>query len=191
MPQLRPTFSRLPMRGYQDNPLADALTSFYDEKLVAVGQQVEGFHLNLDPVTCDAKYLDYIAYLLGMVYPYYDITWAESTKRLIVASANDIFKYRGTLKGLRLAIDPHGFPYKISTATSLTLAFLFTPLPKFGSDAKITYIGLNLLASPRTGTAFKETKRAVDNYCSIIYPPVVCYEHFYIGFSVFGEPFLD
>ena len=49
--ELRPTFNRLPVTGYQDNPIADALTQFYDSKLVSVGLQVQNLHTLFNPLT--------------------------------------------------------------------------------------------------------------------------------------------
>lgn len=191
MVQLRPTFNRLPVIGYQDNPIADALTQFYDEKLVAVGSQIQSFHTLLDPVTCPTKYLDYLAYLVGMVDPYYDTRWSERVKRLMIARANDLFRMRGTKLGLSLALDIQLIPYTYYNSSNLVLSFTFATTTKFGLDSQIVFVVItNPIVNTRLSEIWVEATRAVTNYTAIAAPVQVAYDHFYLGYSVFGDPFL-
>ena len=185
--QTRPVFNRLPIRGYQDNPVADALTSFYDEKLVAVGSQVEQLHTKLDPVVAPSSYLNWLAFLVGMVHPYYSVSWADSVKRLAIANANSIFSNRGTLAGLGLAMSIHGFEYSLYTSDDLRLAFTFTATTKFGIIFQTAFIRLPLRYA-RGSYEFVEATKAVTNYTAIVTPTRVVYDAFYLGFSVFDDP---
>lgn len=184
----RPTFERLPVRGYQDNPVADALTQYYDEKLVAVGTQVENLYLNLNPDSCPESFLDWLAFMVGMVTPYYDVAWSISVKRKAVKSANDIFMLRGTLPGVKKALNIHNFDYTLYTSDDLKLAFVFGgDTSKFGKRSETTRIVLPLKYN-RNGYEFNEANRVSENYTSVANPVLPCYDKFYIGFSVFDDP---
>lgn len=183
----RPVFNRLPVRGYQDNPIADALTSFYDQKLVDVGTAVEQLHTKLDPTTTDSKYLDWLAFLVGMVEPYYSPQWSDPVKRLAIANANEIFRNRGTFKGLQLALSIHEFGYDIYSSDDLRLSFIFDNNTRFGLVSQTVYVRLPL-SYARNSYAFMEAQKAVKNYTAIATPTRVSYEKFYLGFSVFDDP---
>jgi phage tail-like protein len=190
--QTRPVFNRLPIRGFQDNPIADALTSFYDEKLVSTGTMVQDFHLTLDPLTANPDRLDWLASLVGLVDPYYDTSWAVSVKRKAIANANDIFKYRGTKIGMKKALDIHSFTYGLFTTSDLTLPFTFAAdgsTNKFGETSQGAFITLPL-QYPRNGYEFREARRVISNYTATSTPILSCYDKFYIGFSSIGDPLL-
>lgn len=184
---LRPTYSRLPVKGYQDNPIADALTQHYDTKLVSVGQQIEALHTKLDPVTAPVFYLDWLAFMVGMIDPYYSIGWSVSVKRLAIEKANSIFEYRGTLLGLKMALDIHGIIYTVYSSDDLRLPFTFTVDNRFGSVSSTVWVRLPLIYG-RNSYGFLEARRAVRNYTALATPTSVCYDRFYLGFSVFGDP---
>jgi phage tail-like protein len=184
----RPVFDKLPVRGYQDNVTVDALLQFYEEKLVATGNAVQGLHLNLNPTTCPANYLDWLAFMVGMVPPYYSYGWKEAVKRKAIVAANDVFKYRGTEKALRMALDVHSFTYGLYTSDDLKLPFVFgNTTSRFGKKSSTAYVQLPLKYT-RNGYEFRETQKALDNYSAVATPVISCYDKFYIGFSVFGDP---
>lgn len=184
---LRPTFSRLPIRGYQDNPTADALTQHYDDKLVSVGTQLQSLHTKLDPFTTDVKYLDWLAFMVGMVDPYYSVRWSESVKRQAITKANFIFSNRGTFTGLNAALLIHNFSYDIYSSNDLRFSFTFNASTIFGLVTQTVFVRLPIGYS-RNSYQFIEAKRAVKNYTAIVTPTQVCYEKFYLGFSQFGDP---
>lgn len=189
--QPRPTFNRLPVKGYQDNTVANALTQFYDEKLVAVGTQVQNFHTLLDPATCPVSYLDYLAYLVGMVDPYYDSRWSVPIKREMIQSALTLFRTRGTKACLTLALDIQSVPYKYYNSSNLVFSFVFTTDTKFGLDSQVVFVTLtDPQVNTRTGNNWLEVARAVRNYTAIAAPVQLTYDHFYLGYSALGEPFL-
>lgn len=187
MLQLRPVFNRLPVIGYQDNPIADALTSYYDERLVTVGNLAQDLHLNLNPATCPETYLDWLGFMVGMVQPYYNQGWKVPVKRLAVANANEIFKLRGTLPGINKALGIHGFEYLLFNTTDLKLPFTFGVGNVFGRKSDSTRVLLPLKYA-RNGYEFKEAQNAANLYSSVVSPLTVCYDKFYIGFSFLGDP---
>lgn len=186
--RLRPTFERLPVKGYQDNVIADAVTSYYDERLVASGMLLQELHLKLNPDTCPENFLDWLAFMVGMVKPYYDSTWTVAVKRKAVKSANDIFKLRGTVNGVKKALDIHSLDYTLYTSNDLKLAFTFgASTSVFGNKSGTARIVLPLQYS-RGGYEFIEAQKVADNYSAITNPISPCYDRFYLGFSVFDDP---
>lgn len=185
--QPRPVFNRLPVRGYQDNPTADAMTQFYDEKVVEVGSGIEQLYTQLDPAITPSNYLDWLAFLVGMVHPYYSVRWPDAVKRLAIANANAIFRNRGTVAGLSLALDIHGIQYSIYTSDDLRLAFTFTPTTKFGLTSQTVFVRLPLQYE-RNSYQFTEAAKSIANHTAIVTPVRACYVNFYLGFSVFGDP---
>lgn len=184
----RPVFDRLPVKGYQDNVIVDAVTSYYDERLVASGMLVQELHLKLNPDTCPPEFLDWLAFMVGMVQPYYSNQWTTAVKRMAVRSANDIFKLRGTLPGIRKALDIHAFDYTIYTSNDLKLAFTFgTSTSVFGKRSGTPRVVLPLKYA-RNGYEFAEAQKVADNYSPVVNPIAPCYDRFYLGFSVFNDP---
>lgn len=186
--RLRPTFERLPIKGYQDNVIADAVTSYYDGKLVEVGTAVETLYLKLNPDTCPESFLDWLGFMVGMVPPYYDYQWSVAVKRRAVKSANAIFRLRGTVAGVQKALDIHAFDYTLYTSNDLKLAFTFgASTSKFGQKSNKARMVLPLRYQ-RQGYEFAEAQRVTDNYSAVVNPITPCYDRFYIGFSVFDDP---
>lgn len=183
----RPVFERLPVKGYQDNVIADAVTSYYDEKLVGVGTFIENLHLSLNPDTCPESYLDWLAFMVGMTSPYYDNQWLVPVKRKAVKAANDIFRLRGTLPGIKKALDIHSFEYILYNSNDLILPFTFGVNNVFGKKSDSTRIVMPLKYS-RQGYEFTEAQKVADNYSAIVNPISPCYDRFYLGFSVFDDP---
>lgn len=184
----RPVFERLPVNGYQNNAIADAVTSYYDEKLVATGTLVEGLHLRLNPDTCPDTYLEWLAFMVGMVAPYYNNQWSVAVKRKAVKSANDIFRLRGTTPGILKALDIHSFEYSLYTSNDLKLPFVFgNNTSRFGKRSDAARIVLPLKYT-RSGYEFTEAQKVADNYSAIVNPVAPCYDRFYIGFSFFDDP---
>lgn len=183
----RPVFERLPVRNYQDNPVVDSLLSYFDEKLVSTGTQAQDLYLKLNPVTCPPEYLDWLAFMVGMIPPQYDYKWTDSVKRLAVAKANDIFMMRGTADGIKKALDIHGFEYYLYTSDDIKLPFTFNGISnKFGKKNSTAYI-LMPIKYPRNGYEYREANRVVDNYSAMMTPLRTCYDKFYLDFSVFDD----
>lgn len=182
----RPVFSRLPVTGFQDNPVVDWVTDYYDSKLVSTGLELEQLHTKLKPATAPADYLDYIAALMGLSSKYYNTSWSTATKRAYLQRANFIFANKGTRKALDASLSIHGFEYTISTSADLMLPFT---LPATFGDSSSNKVYIKLpIKYRRAGYEFSETSRALENYCSINTSVLTCYDKFYVGFSAVGDP---
>jgi Phage tail protein (Tail_P2_I) len=86
----RPIYSRLPgMQGaYNENPVADWLTDFWDQILIESKAKVDLISAKqLNPLDCDAEWLDYLAQLFGFTGEYWDVSWDVAGKRLLLSNA--------------------------------------------------------------------------------------------------------
>lgn len=82
----RPIFSRLP-QAYQDNSIADWLTAFWDQLLVDVKAKYDDLPRQLNPLTCDIEYLDFLAPILGWTDEVWDKDWTVDSKRQLLANS--------------------------------------------------------------------------------------------------------
>jgi Phage tail protein (Tail_P2_I) len=105
----RPLFSRLPgVQGqYSRNSVVDSITKFWDEFLVFQKSQVDLlFTQNLNPLTCDSEYLDYLAYMSGFNDRYWERSYPDSAKRKLIDGAFKVIWRRfGTFQSLGYVID--------------------------------------------------------------------------------------
>lgn len=181
----RPVFSRLPERGYRDNPIADALTSWVDEKLTAKADQLQSFYLQLDPSTASDEYLDYLAFLVGLSGSYWDTEWTPQVKRsLIAASHNYLWANRGTLGVIEFVLKTHGISYDIWQDGSSVLPF---KLPKtFGANRLRFFVRLPLRYA-RTSSEWREAERVLKCYAPAVVQCKVYYQGFRMSFSRLGD----
>lgn len=93
----RPVFNRLPQYGWKDNPIADAITSAYDDVLMELQQALLNFDRDfIDPDTARADALDWLAQLCGFTEDYWDSTWPAPVKRQLIKDHQMIWAYKGT-----------------------------------------------------------------------------------------------
>ena len=181
----RPIYNRLPLKGYQDNLVADWLTLWVDEKLSGTASTLEAFWQNLIPETCPAVYLDYLGYLCGLSGQYWDTKWSTAVKRLMVANTHKFWSDRGTMLTIKSVLDIHRLTYTLWTNGALRLPFT---LPNtFGTDDLRLYVRLPLIFQ-RTSQQFKEAQRTLRNYAPAVVKSAACFERFYLGFSYFSDP---
>lgn len=92
----RPILSRLP-EVYQDNEVSDYLTIYWDELLTSLKFKIDDLPRQLSPLTCDDKWLDFLAPLCGFTGNYWDTNWKPSSKRILLSNAYlFIWKNKGT-----------------------------------------------------------------------------------------------
>lgn len=96
----RPIFSRLP-EVYQDNEVADWLTIYWDELLASLKYKIDDLPRQLSPLTCDDKWLDFLAPLCGFTGDYWDRDWKSSSKRLLLTNS---YKFIWSNKGTRTVL---------------------------------------------------------------------------------------
>lgn len=117
----RPIRDRLPGTngGYQ-NEVCEWFTAYWDDEVVALLDYLDNFDVN--PGTCEARFLDWLAAMFGFSGVYYNTTWPESTKRALLARAFDlIWPNKGSSMVLSYVITSFGIPVVITEGTAFIL----------------------------------------------------------------------
>ena len=98
----RPIYNRLPIDSeqYQSNPIVDAITKPFDDILIQYKASVDNFERDfLDPTTARSDALDWLAQLVGFTGRYWDHSWADAQKRLLIANSHSfIWSNKGTYR---------------------------------------------------------------------------------------------
>ena len=87
----RPIYTRLPRRneGYENNP-TDWLTDYWDKLLVETKVKVDDIPIRqINPLTCDDSWLDFLAVLYGWDEKHWQKSWAIESKRLLLSRSYD------------------------------------------------------------------------------------------------------
>jgi phage tail P2-like protein len=184
----RPVLHRLPVAGYQDNPVAEWLTAWADQELSSIRDTLETFTDRLDPAIAPVDGLDYLAHLVGMSGPYWDTTWTPAVKRAHIGAAFRWWRERGRLSVLREVLDTHGFPYQLWQDGDLRLPVTLSR--PFAQNRLRVYIRLPLQYS-RTSGQWREAQRSARNWLPAGVRSGVCYQGFLVGFSVLGDPLFN
>ncbi|MGD0862267.1 MAG: phage tail protein [Candidatus Limnocylindrales bacterium] len=82
---------------YRDDDLAQRLVSAMDAALAPIFASLDGFDAYLDPAYAPEDFLEWLS---GWVGATLDHTWPLERRRMMVASAVDLFRLRGTASGL-------------------------------------------------------------------------------------------
>jgi phage tail-like protein len=67
----------------------------------SIEEKLAESHLHYDPLSCPAEFLPWLA---GWIAQVVDMDWPEDKKRAIIRRGVDIYRIRGTLRGLKLVI---------------------------------------------------------------------------------------
>lgn len=183
----KPVLSQLPRKGYQDNLAVQSLVAFADIKLTAIADQLQNFYKELDPTTANEKYLDYLAYLVGLSGNYWDSRWTPEIKRkLIAASHTYLWSSKGTLGVLKFVLDVHGISYDIWTDDTLQIPFRIGDNLANGNSFRF-FIRLDKKYN-RTSPGWIEAVRTAKNFAPAVVQHRICYKGFIIGASNVGDP---
>ncbi len=82
---------------YQEDDFAQRWTSGLDDVLAPIFSSLDNFDAYLDPGLTPADFLDWLATWMGLVA---DETWPVERRRAFVSSASDLYRMRGTARGL-------------------------------------------------------------------------------------------
>lgn len=119
----RPTLARLPgiNEAYSGNNVADWLTDFPDRVLTETKTKVDDLPRQLDPLTCDEEYLDWLSGLCGW-YGIWDEDWDSDAKRLLLSRSYDlIWRNKGTLEVLSFVLTTLGIQHIIQPGTAFII----------------------------------------------------------------------
>jgi len=82
---------------YQEDDFAQRWTSGLDDVLAPIFSSLDNFDAYLDPGLTPADFLDWLATWMGLVA---DETWSLERRRAFVSTASDLYRMRGTARGL-------------------------------------------------------------------------------------------
>jgi len=87
---------------YQDDGLAQGLASAMDEILAPIFTSLDCLPAYLDPLLAPTDFLDWLGGWVGVTL---DHTWPLERRRLMVASAVELYRLRGTAAGLAAQVE--------------------------------------------------------------------------------------
>ena len=189
----RPIYGRLPedSQQYQGNELVDWLTLPWDELLVEARSQADALHANyFDPVTAKVEVLDWLAQLCGFTGDYWEATWPEGVKRELIANSFEfIWPNKGTRELLEWLIELFALQAQVYILGDFLAGITLLPAtlggPGFQYFIRVPLVYL------RTTYEWRLMVKLNRLYGPVYCESRVCYDQFYAGFSVAGDPTFD
>lgn len=186
----RPIYHRLPeeSEAYQGNAIVDAITTPYDAILMEWKGLLENFEQDfLNPDTCRADALDWLAQLCGFTGEYWDSGWSEAQKReLIRRSHTFIWANKGCQVLLEYLLQVFSINARIFMLGQF-LADISKAGDAIGGDLLRYYI-LMPLDYLRTSKEWELTERLNRLYMPCFADSKVVYSQFTADFSCAGDP---
>ena len=108
--------------GYSENEVARWLCGPWDQLKLGSRDVIDDLPRQLDPLECDAEWLDYLAGLCGFTGPYWDRDWPVGAKRkLLDQSFNLIWPYKGTSRVLSYVLIAFDIQHTIQEGSSFII----------------------------------------------------------------------
>lgn len=172
-----------------DPPIADWLTQWPDAELIKAKGLMDDFYFDyLNPVTCREDALDWLAQFAGFTGEYWDTSWPTEAKRALIANA---YTFIWENKGSRAVMEWMIALFDLN-ASVYTVGVFLAGISKAGDTLGGRPLEFYLLIP---GITYLRTSAewALLEKLRVLYSPVycktqVCYDKFYAGFSVAGEP---
>lgn len=190
----RPIYGRLPEESqqYQGNDVADWLSLPWDELLTDSRDLAQNFYTtHLNPATAAAANLDWLAQLSGYTGAYWDSQWPVTVKRTLIAEAfSRVWPGKGSRAVLEWMIALFSLEMRVYILGDF-LAGYNAAGDMLGSDSGFEYFLRVRLIYARNGTEWALLERLNRLYSPVYVTSQVCYQQFYAGFSVTGDPVFD
>ncbi|HEY9736751.1 MAG TPA: phage tail protein [Trichocoleus sp.] len=190
----RPIHGRLPQESqqYQGNEPTDWLTQPWDGLLMDSKAAADSLYADyLNPETCRADAIDWLAQLTGFTGAYWDTSWPLVVKRILIAEAfSRIWPEKGSralLEWLLEIFELQGQLYILGDF----LAGINKAGDPLGSDEGFEYFIRVPIAYLRTGASWKLMEKLNALFGPIYCQSRVTYDQFTAGFSVAGDPVFD
>jgi hypothetical protein len=201
----RPIYDRLPgeNEGYRkdedwdgydaeiDPPIARWLTAPWDSLSVELKGKIEALYTtHFNPETADAENLDWLAQLAGFTGEYWSSDWDESVKRqLILYGLDFIWESKGSRELLEWLIELFGLQSRVYFLGEFLAGITLLPATLGGNG--FSYYLLVSLAYLRTSPEWAMLERLNRLFGAVYCESRVCYDQFYAGFSLAGDPCFD
>jgi hypothetical protein len=190
----RPIYGRLPEESqqYQGNDAADWLTLPWDDLLANSRGLAQNFYTtHLNPAAADAANLDWLAQLSGYTGAYWDSQWPVAVKRTLITEAfSRVWPEKGSRALLEWIIALFGLEMRVYVLGDF-LAGYSAAGDTLGSDSGFEYFLRVKLIYARNGSQWALLERLNQLYSPVYVTSQVCYQQFYAGFSVAGDPVFD
>lgn len=175
-----PIYDRLPgINGGYKNDVSQWLTIYFDENIINLNALMDNFNEQLDPETCDAKYLDYLAGLFGWSGEYWSTTYPEQTKRALLANSFSlIWPQKGSKNVLAFVITAFGIPNVIQEGDSFIIG-----VDEVGDElGEIAWTYRIILPSQY----FKSPEEALVRKLNALFGPIWCASDIIFDDNYFG-----
>jgi len=177
-----------------DPPIADWLTSYWDQLLIEQKAITDSFHEDyLNPTTCLPEALNgWLAQHFGYSGEYWDESWPDGAKRSLLANAYEgrrVWESKGTEELFYWLLGVFDLEANIYQVGSFLVDITLLPA-EVGGEPLTFYLTVGLIyprISREWGLVEKLRKLFTAAYCDSF----TCYEQFYAGFSVAGDPVFD
>ncbi|TFI51009.1 hypothetical protein BLD44_028450 [Mastigocladus laminosus UU774] len=189
----KPLLNRLPEDGYQNNEVSSWLTTPWDEFSIGTKNKLDDLPRQLNPLTCDESWLDYLALLLGFTGEYWSKSYPVTVKRTLLNAAwSFLWEKRGTREVLEFVLETFLGAGKFDVwtqgefvvdASLLDVATIGTP--------ELGYFVRVPVEFQRNSYQFKTANQVNRLYGAAYCDTDVVYDGFYIDFSVVGDPVFD
>jgi len=191
----RPIYSRLPQisqRYKAENPEnpSNWLTRWFDELLVGTKTKIDDLPRQLNALTCDADWIDFVAYLSGFSGEHWDKAWSMATKRAIASKANWIWSNKGTKAVLEYILNAVNLSAVIWLADDAVFDVDDLDVASFGEPQYQYFIQVPF-SYDRNGAQFRLAEKINRLYGPIVCDSAVCYDGIYLDYSEFGDVFFD
>ncbi|HYM50051.1 MAG TPA: phage tail protein, partial [Candidatus Limnocylindrales bacterium] len=87
---------------FQDDGFAQRMMAAFDEVLAPIFSTLDNLEAYFDPWLAPEDFLDWLSAWVGLPL---DETWPVERRRAFVARAYDLFRLRGTVRGLRAHVE--------------------------------------------------------------------------------------
>lgn len=189
----RPIYNRLPedSEQYRYNPVVEAVTRPWDSMLLDYRNTLALFYQNyLDPQTALPANLDWLAQCVGYTGEYWDTNWTVAQKRSLIANSHTfVWPHKGTLALLEYLLVLFAIAHQVYQPGQF-LAGINAAGDALGGDL-LEYFILLPLTYLRTSREWQLAERLNRLYMPAWCNSLVCYEQFYAGFTVAGEPVFE
>ena len=174
-----------------DPPIARWLTEFWDDFTVSTKNKAANLYAtHLNPETAEAANLDWLAQLCGFTGNYWNATWSELVKRSLISNSfNFIWPNKGTKILLEWLLYLFGYNARIFQLGEF-LAGINVAGDRLGGSPLKYYVVVSL-SYLRTSKAWEQIELLNRIYGPVCQDSRVCYNAFYAGFSVAGDPVFE
>lgn len=183
----RPIFNRLPV-PYQNSEPTDWFTIPWDELLLEAKAEGDNFYTNyLDPDNARASVLDWLAQFCGFTGEYWDSSWSEDTKRLLIRES---YSRIWPQKGSRDLLDWLLQAFEIQAALFIPGEFLAgvnVAGDTLGAATGLEYYIRMALQYTRQSTTWNTAVNLNNLYGPVFAKSRLMYDMFYAGVSVAGD----